>query len=227
MSLADYLLDGSDEPLADTLAGWLAASPRFRAFAEAHRDKIRKKLRSATDPDARLDVRAELLVARLLLDDRRIELAFEARGAARGGPDFSVTFRTHHAFELEVTRPRHASDLSGLGRTVLAKLRQLPTGTAAVLLLAVPGDDAVAIDLASLARELRARADARDDAFLQRGGFASPRDFYARFLRLGAIVAWSEAAFGDARARAWVNSSARIPVPDRALQACLGSLRVR
>ena len=64
--------------MADELAGWLGTSSRFRAFAESHGAKIRKKLRSATDADARLDVRAELRVAHLLLADRRFELAFEA-----------------------------------------------------------------------------------------------------------------------------------------------------
>ena len=65
---------------------WLAGSPRFRAFAEAHRDKIRKKIRGAADPEALRDVRAELATARLLLADRRIELAFEAYGSGKTGP---------------------------------------------------------------------------------------------------------------------------------------------
>ena len=81
--------DGTTEDIAT----WLAGSRRFRAFAEAHRDKIRKKLRGATDADARRDVRAELAVAHLLLADRRIELAFEAYGSSKPGPDFTVAFR--------------------------------------------------------------------------------------------------------------------------------------
>jgi hypothetical protein len=60
------------------LVEWLASSARFRAFAKAHRDKIRKKIRGAADLDSVRDVRAELRTARLLLGDRRIELAFEA-----------------------------------------------------------------------------------------------------------------------------------------------------
>ena len=60
--------------------------PRFRTFAEAHRDKIHKKFRKAADPEALRDVRAELLVARLLLADKRFELAFEAYGSGKAGP---------------------------------------------------------------------------------------------------------------------------------------------
>src|SRR5438093_5717764 len=49
--LAHQLVDrGPGDPIVRELAGWLA-SPRFRSFAEAHRDKIRKKLRTARDPE--------------------------------------------------------------------------------------------------------------------------------------------------------------------------------
>jgi hypothetical protein len=34
--------------MVDEVAGWLAGSPRFRGFAEAHHDKIRKKLKTGT-----------------------------------------------------------------------------------------------------------------------------------------------------------------------------------
>ena len=80
--LARYLNGDSVGPETDELAGWLASSARFRAFADAHRDKIRKKLRAASDAANRLDVRAELHVAHLLLADRRIDLAFEPGGSA-------------------------------------------------------------------------------------------------------------------------------------------------
>ena len=38
-------------------------TPRFAGFVPANRDKIRKKLRTVSSEDARLDVRAELMVA--------------------------------------------------------------------------------------------------------------------------------------------------------------------
>jgi hypothetical protein len=125
--LAHYLFDTVPiDPLADEVAGWLAGSNRFRAFAEANRDKIRKKLRGAADMESRRDVRAELRVAHLLMADRRIEVAFEAYGSTKRGPDFTVTFRGGPSFNLEVTRPRRAPDAVGFGGPLLAKIRQLP-----------------------------------------------------------------------------------------------------
>ena len=123
-----HQLSGRDpgDPLSQELVEWLAGSARFRAFAEAHRDKIRKKVRGAADPDSLRDVRAELRTARLLLADRRIELAFEAYGSGKTGPDFTITFRGARSFNLEVTRLRRLPDATGLGASLLAKLRQLP-----------------------------------------------------------------------------------------------------
>src|SRR5438874_7086519 len=98
------------DPFRDELVSWLVVSGRFRAFAEANRDKIRKKLRAARDLDSLADVRAELRTAHLLLSDRRIDLAFEAYGSGKGGPDFTVTFRASERFNPEVTRPRRLPD---------------------------------------------------------------------------------------------------------------------
>src|SRR5258708_15214526 len=88
------------------LARWLEDSPRFQAFITTNQDKVRKKLTTPDDGEHRLDVRAELLVAYLLVADRRFELSFEAYGARRLGPDLTVTFRTNQRFNLEVTRLR-------------------------------------------------------------------------------------------------------------------------
>ena len=217
----------TDDPmdgLADELAGWLASSAGFRAFADAHRDKIRKKLRTATDPEARRDVRAELRAAHLLLADRRIALAFEAHGSGRGGPDFTVSFRGKRAFDLEVTRLRGDPAAATHGGPLLAKLRQLQPSVANVLLIAMDGGRADTLDMATAVRELRARADAKDEEFFQRRGFEGTRDFYHRFLRLGAVVTWCEDGQESARVQPWENGSARIPVPPSALRACLAAL---
>ncbi len=59
--LAHHLLEGVDDVrIGDEVGVWLAESRRFRDFADVHRDKIRKKLRTAGDEAARADVRAEL-----------------------------------------------------------------------------------------------------------------------------------------------------------------------
>ena len=224
--LAQYLLDRDPgDPMADELAGWLVGSPRFRAFAEAHREKIRKKLRGAADPEARRDVRAELRAAHLLLADRRIELSFEAYGSGRPGPDFTVAFRGERSFNLEVTRIRRAPDETGTGGQLLAKLRQLPPSVPNAVLVAIEGDSAEAFDVAAVTRSLRARADRKDEAFFERRGFDGTRGFYERFLRLGAVIAWCEGAAGEARAALWSNRSARIALPDRAARSCLLCLR--
>jgi len=224
--LAAYLFDAAaDVPMAVELSGWMVGSARFRAFAEAHRDKIRKKLRGATDGEARLDVRAELRVAHLLLADRRIELAFEAYGSGNIGPDFTVTLRGERSFNLEVTRLRRAPGAEGYSGQLLAKLRQLRPSVPNALLLAIEGDSAEAFDVAAATRALRARADAKEESFFTSRGFEGTRAFYQRYLRLGAVIVWCEGAAGDARAALWSNRSARIDLPVRAATACLQCLR--
>lgn len=224
--LVAHLTDGSGPgTLAGELSDWLIESRRFRAFADAHRDKIRKKLRTAADDEALRDVRTELRVSALLLADRRIDLAFEARGSTRGGPDFVVDFRGHRAFTLEVTRLRRDPGGAAAGRPILAKLRQLPPGVANVLLLAIGGERADALDVTGAVRAIRARADAKDEAFFERRGLDGSRGFYDRFLRLGAVITWCERGAGARRAETWVNGSSRIAVPAAALRACVDALR--
>jgi len=213
------------DPIGVELAVWLAGSRRFRAFAQANHDKIRKKLRSATDADSRRDVRAELRVAHLLLGDRRVEVAYEAYGSTRGGPDFTIAFRGDRNVNFEVTRLRGAPHSAAWGGPLLGKLRQLPPSVPNVVVVAVDGEAADAFDVAAATRALRARADAKDAAFFAARGFDGTRGFYERYLRLGAVLTWCEDADGDARAASWVNPSARIAVPDRALRASLGALR--
>lgn len=222
--LTHYLMGGDGtHRLAVDLAGWLSSSPRFRRFAETHRDKVRKKLRFADDDAGRRDVRAELAVAALLLADQRIDLEFEPHGATRGGPDFAVTFRGHQACFLEVTRLRRTPDEAALERVVATKLRQLPPGLPTVLVIAVGDPSAIPLD--EVIRTVRARADAGDPGLLSLGSFDTARAFYQRFLRLGAIIVWCESAVGDGRAAMWVNPSAQLVVPDAALRACLAALR--
>jgi hypothetical protein len=224
--LVEHLLaPSSRDGIALELAGWLQGSARFRAFAEAHRDKIRKKLRGAADAEARRDVRAELRVAQLLLADRRIELAFEAYGAGKPGPDFTVAFRGARGFNLEVTRLRRAPDPVGFGGPLLTKLRQLPPSIPNVVLAAIEGESATGLDVDAAARLLRARADAKDETFFATRGFEGTRAFYDRYLRLSAVLVFAEGASGDARAPPWSPRSARHPLPEAAARACLLSLR--
>jgi hypothetical protein len=214
----------SGERFAIELAGWLAGSTRFRAFAEAHRAKIAKKVRGAADPEALLDVRAELAVANLLLADRRIEVAFEAYGSGRGGPDFTVAYRAGRPFNLEVTRRRVAAGPGAHEAPIVAKLRQLPSGSPNLLLIAFDGGAARGEDVADTVRTLRARADAKDEEAFVARGFDGTRGFYDRFLRLSGVITWIETAATDQRVALWTNASARSAVPApaaRAVTACL------
>ena len=223
--LVDFLFDDRpDDPLAVELAGWLAASAQFRAFTATYRDKVRKKLRGARDAGSRLDLRSELRVAHLLLADERIGLEFEASGSATGGPDFAVTHRGR-TVNVEVTRLRRPADPVGIGRAVLAKLRQLPPSVPNMLLLSTEATDTDPHAVDAAAKALRARADARDDAFFARHGLPGGRGFYDRFLRLGAVLLWAEHASGDDRLRLWINASARIESPPRAVRAIVARLQ--
>jgi hypothetical protein len=221
--LVGFLVEDVEDPMAHELARWLSDSARFRAFATQHRAKIRKKLRGARDLDARRDVRAELAVARLLVANRRIELAFEAYGSDGPGPDFTVTLGSQR-FNLEVTRLRGDPAEAGYG-ALLAKLRQLPPTIPNGVILSIEGDDASAYDVGAAVRALRARADAKDKALFTARGFPGTRAFYERFLRLGSVIVWAEGAGGEFRVSAWTNPSARTPLSLKALRAITQSLR--
>jgi hypothetical protein len=91
--------------------------------------------------------------------------------------------------------------------------------------VAIEAGSAKALDVAAATSTLRARADARDDAFFLRRGFEGARAFYGRYLRLGAVLVWCEEAAGEARASVWTNRSARIALPEAAARACLARLR--
>lgn len=212
------------DPFVEELAVWLATSARFRSYATTYRDKIRKKLRSATDPEALRDVRAELAAAHLLLTDRRMELAYEAYGSGVAGPDLTVTFRGSRTCNVEVTRLRRTPDATGVAGSLLAKLRQLPPSLPNVLLLALDAARADAIDVDAAVRMLRTRADGKDEAFFASHGLGNSRGFYERFLRLNAVIAWSEDADVE-RAVSWINRSARMTLREPVIRACVTCLR--
>ncbi len=224
--LAGELVAGSGAAaIRPELEAWLSASPRFRAFATADAPKLRKKLRGASDPATLADVRLELVVAVRLHGDRRLTLAWERHGSRLGGPDFEVALPGARPTALEVTRLRRDPVTVEPGVPWLGKLRQLPPGVANVLVVGIEGARADALDVASSVRAVRARADARDEAYLEARGVAGSRAFYDRFLRLGAVIAFAEDAAGDERASVWRNPSARIRVPEPVLRACLAGLR--
>jgi hypothetical protein len=207
--------------LTDDFGDWLSTSSRFFAFAQAHRDKIRKKLRVSTEAGARGDIRAELETAFLLLADRRIALAFEAYGSGRRGPDFTVTFRASHRFNLEVTRPRprDGDPAAAIAFAVLGKLRQLPVESPNALLLA-SGIATSPDELVNTMRALKLRADRGDEAYFTNRGL-STSEFQQSYRRLAALLAGNASGPG---VHAWSNPEARRPLPEGALSACVAAL---
>jgi hypothetical protein len=226
--LAD-LFGGSAGPTASCRA-WMLAEPRFATFLEHHREKIRKKARGVADAAGLDDLLAELETAYHLLRERRFELTYEAYAAAKmRGPDFTVTYKTHIRFNVEVKRLRPAAPSSALLAAPTSfeprlldafcdKLVQLPPSTMNLLLL-VASDAPENTDLAEALRSLVARAERADAALFARHGYAAPRDFFAGFRRVSAVLLRRTGAPDSAEAVAlppialWPNPQARHPLP--------------
>src|SRR4051794_31537473 len=181
--LLPYIFTNTRLPLAVQFAGWVEASPRFRAFAETYRDKIRKKVRIITEAEGYRDLQAELATAYFLVQGRRFLVEYEGYGVGKQrGPDFSVTYKTHTRFDVEVTRLRGgqagqsgaAPEPSKLANTLSVKLQQLPPSMINILVLAAgpelekdapySGDD-LANGLQSAVTLLQQRAERKDDDF--------------------------------------------------------------
>ena len=231
--------------LQTELGRWLESSARFAAFMSSNRDKVRKKFSGSDEEESRLDVRAELLIAYLLLSDRRFEVVFESYGSGRRGPDLSVTFRENVRFNLEVTRLRATSDSreadgepsgtagvyaagerSGatgvyvvrLANVIAGKLRQLPAEVPNALVIVARGLTVDEDTLAAAARLLKSHSDVKDDEFFARRKLKSARDFYAQYLHLSGVFAVDEAAVPRAVIFS-ANREARHPLPRDAATA--------
>jgi hypothetical protein len=226
--------------LQSELGHWIENSPRFAAFVTANQDKIRKKLTTSDDEQHRQDVRAELLVAHLIVADRRFELAFEAYGARRLGPDLTATFRTNQRFNLEVTRLRSsveagvpdsgdavsqaaAAGVARLANVITGKVRQLPGDIPNALVIAARGLTLDQESLSAVTRLLKMHTDHKDDAFFARRGLKDARTFYAHYLHLGGILVLDEATT-PAGAAFLANREARHPLPREAISALMQCL---
>ena len=209
MSPFDALLNdifGASHPeLRAEFEGWVRESRRYKAFAEAHRSKIRAKLKNAPADGGILDVRAELHTAALLLREPSFTLEYEKYLSSRQrGPDFTVTFKTHTPFNVEVRRyrPRDSADPSGeipkLAAVIRDKSGQMPPSIVNVLWL-IPETPLTDADLTAAAALLREKAN-------QAGG----SDFLKQYTRLSGIVLRAPDAL-----TLWLNPLARHkPPPD-------------
>src|SRR5213083_962845 len=192
--LTAYLFGPSDSSLAAEIGPWLVASPRFRAFAEIYRDKIRKKARGLRDDEGRRDLAFELAVALRLLDERRFAVEYESYGVGQRAPDFRVSFRTQR-FNVEVRRLRQSAQTPGayvdparLIRAVCDKLGQLPPAMINVLVLGADGPASAADALAPAMLWLQDRAAQKDETLFLQRGFAGTRDFLRHYQRLSGAL---------------------------------------
>ena len=198
MSAIDDLLheifDSRQTPLAREFEGWLRGSRRYQAFAAAYRAKIRAKLRNAHPDGGLADVRAELETAALLLGEEQFAVAYETYAARKQrGPDFTVTFRTHTPFNVEVRRVRGGEEeddearAARLAAVLLDKVGQMPPGIANLLWLIVD-EEIAAEDVDSAAVGLVRAAERKEEEFFTRRGFDSAADFLRQYARLSAVA---------------------------------------
>ena len=226
--LIAYLFEGQPHLLSGTLMQWMEASPRFIAFAETYRDKMRKKIRATREPESALDLYGELEVAFCLLNDRRLAVAYEPYASAkRRSPDFAVTYRANLVFNVEVARIRaeenevNGTDLPRKEERILGilldKLAQMQPGMANLLVIHTREELARSIELDRLMQALKTRAEGKDPSFYGASRYAGPAAFYKDFLRLSGIVLWTPGA------RLWVNKQARPELAEKVLRL-VGSL---
>jgi hypothetical protein len=216
--LIAYLFGADSSALATEVSAWLVASPRFRAFAETYRDKIRKKARGPRDDEGRRDLAFELSVAFRLLEEERFGLEYESYGMGQRAPDFRLTFRSRVRFNVEVRRLRPAptadasADPARLIRAVCDKLRQLPPSMINVLVIGADGQLTASDALAQAMLWLQDRAAQKDEVLFQQRGFTGLRGFLRHYQRLSGAL-WLAGNSGASTSSLWRNAQARHPLP--------------
>jgi hypothetical protein len=216
--LTAYLFGADHSALAAEVGPWLIASPRFRAFAETYRDKIRKKARGPRDDEGRRDLAFELSIAFRLLEERRFTLEYESYGVGQRAPDFRATFRSQVRLNIEVRRlrpvpiPGAPADPARLIRAVCDKLGQMPPSMINVLVLGADAASSAANTLAPAMRWLQDRAAQKDEVLFQQRGFTGTRDFLRHYQRLSGAL-WLAGEQDAPRESLWRNPHARHPLP--------------
>ncbi|MEO6457517.1 MAG: hypothetical protein ABIO92_04490 [Chloroflexia bacterium] len=191
--LLPYIFTNTRLPIAVQFARWVQASSRFREFAETYRDKIRKKVRGITEAEGYRDLQAELETAYFLALERRFLIEYEKYGVGKQrGPDFSITYKTHIRFDVEVTRLRGGRtgavpEPGKLANTLCIKLVQLSPSMINILVLAADDAPYSGDDLTNGLRLLQERVEHKDDEFFTRRDFLGARDFLKHYGRLSAI----------------------------------------
>lgn len=220
--LLDYIFDGQKPALYPEFEGWVRGSRRFNAFATSYRSKIRAKLKNVRDEGGMEDLRAELETAALLLREERFTLEYEKYAASKQrGPDFTVTFKTHTPFNVEVRRIRSVELDDGDAEARIGKLMavlgdkvgQMPPSIVNLLWLIAEGRVSEA-DLTRAATTLRQLTERKAEEFFTRRGFESAADFLKQYRRLSGIVLRQ-----SGENVLWLNSLARHKAPPEIVTA--------
>lgn len=222
--LIDYLFEELNSPIRAPFTAWMAASQRYTSFVWRYKDKIRKKLHITRDEDAAADLMYELGIPYWLLQEQRFQVAYEPYTAEKTrGPDYSVTFRGHFTFNIEVThirglhrtssaRPEGESAIDfRLVDILCSKLRQMPPGMANVLFVVSAAAVDEPLDLSAHIAWIKAKAEHRDPQFYARQGFLDPSDFFRYFERLSGLVLYYPA--GAQQVVLWTNPQGRFKLP--------------
>jgi hypothetical protein len=226
--LLDALFSGAAHELHDCCARWCASSPRFATFLERYRDKIRKKLRGVTDGEGLRDLQAELRTAACLLSERGFTLEYEKYAANKiRGPDFSLLFKTHIAFNVEVKRIRGQVQPSKWADVLCYKLGQLPPSISNALV--VYGESlgqGAPFDVGAAMAHLRASAERKEEAFFTRRGLEGSREYLRQSSKLSVVVLLQAGAACESSAplASWINPQARHPLSPELWGALLRSL---
>jgi hypothetical protein len=205
-------------PMREACAAWMVSSRPFRAFLEENAGKIRKKARQAGDAESLRDLQLEMDAAFHLLTDRRVTLAYERYLADKlRGPDFTVTFKGHIVFNVEVRRLRAPIADGKLSEGICGKLRQMPPSAVNVLLIGADTSVSSHLDCGATVKRLIQRAEARQDDFFAQRGFRDARDFLRALQRLSGLLLranWYDPS--SASVALWLNPQARHPLPAEA-----------
>ena len=239
--LLHTIFGGEAHILAAPLADWMIASPRFVAFVETYRDKIRKKIRGMRDAEGLRDLQLELETAYLLLQARPLTVAYEPYGTGKArGPDFAVTYTTSLTFNVEVTRMRISSrerskewlgdptdgatdasleaqhEAARLADIVCGKLGQMVAGMINVLVVVAESNAALELDVGGAMLRLRQRAERKDPSLFARNGFQDASDFFTHYERLsGVLVRGASERAPRMRPILWENNRASHSIPAR------------
>lgn len=214
--LLDAIFDGKQPTFYAEFEAWVRGSRRFRAFADSYRTKIRAKLKNVSGDSGMKDLRAELQTAALLLHEDRFTLEYEKYAALKQrGPDFTVTFKTHTPFNVEVRRIRSVELDDGDSDTQITKLMavlcdkvgQMPPSIVNLLWLTAERELSEA-DLNQAAATLRQLAERKTEDFFTRRGFESATDFLRQYRQLSGIIFRQSGRHG-----LWLNALARHKTP--------------